>query len=75
MSRKQANEELVKILTEILEQNPELRFSQVLLSFGFVQHTRPVARRTADEYIVNWKDEFYTEPEVILERVKKRIYG
>lgn len=65
----------MEILTEILRQNPELRFSQVLSSFGFVTHTRPVARKTADEYTVNWVDEFHTESEVILERVKKRIYG
>jgi hypothetical protein len=72
-SRQLANVELLEILTKIVVQNPDLRFSQILSAYGFVRHNRPVSQTGADLANVHWKDEFYEEPEVILKRVKNMI--
>ncbi len=58
MNRQEANQELIKLLQEIMVKHPDQRFSQILSNYGFV----------ASE-----KDEFYTEPQVILERVKNKL--
>lgn len=64
--RLQANKELIEIFQKLVEKDPEARFSQILSNFGFVSQIDG-----------NWKDEFYTEPTVVLERVKDRLtkYG
>lgn len=70
MTRQEANKQLLKILSNIIENNPDLRFSQILSAFGFVRHTRPIKQEGADLHRVEWLDEFYVEPQKILERVK-----
>jgi hypothetical protein len=71
--RLKANKELAELLAKLVEENPNQRFSQILKNFGFVKHTRPAKQETCDNHNINWKDEFYEEPQKILERVKARI--
>jgi hypothetical protein len=72
MTRQQANRQLIRILTEIVETCPDLRFSQILSAFGFVRHTRPIKQEGADLHRVEWLDEFYKEPQELLERVESQ---
>lgn len=58
MTRQQANGELADILTYLIELNPDLRFSQILLAY---------------EFVMEYENEFYKEPQVILERVRKAL--
>ncbi len=71
--RQLKNIELLEILTKIVAQNPDLRFSQILSSYGFVKHTRPLEQASAHLHNVDWEDEFYAEPEKVLARVKNMI--
>lgn len=57
MTRQQANYQLVNLLHALVEKYPDLRFSQILLAF---------------EFIIN-KDDFYSEPQLILERVENKL--
>lgn len=66
MTRLDANRKLVEYLIDIIEQHPDLRFSQILSVFRFVRTTRPVRPNVTE---VNWENEFYVEPEQILKRV------
>jgi hypothetical protein len=66
--RYQANKRLLEILSRLIENNPDLRFSQILYSFGFVKGTRPAN----PDLGVDWQNEFYKEPNEILERVNRR---
>ena len=68
MTRQSQNEELVKVLNNLVKDNPDLRFSQILYVFRFVKANRPT--RDAGD---NWQNEFYVEPEEILKRVKQAL--
>lgn len=57
------------ILCELIRDNPSLRFSQILQSYGFVRTERPVR----EESFSMWVNEFYNTPEEILERVENRM--
>ena len=35
-NRKESNKEMVKILEELVNAHPELRFGQILMAFGFI---------------------------------------
>lgn len=63
--RQLANKELVDILYDLVIDNPDLRFSQILHAFNFVDNS--------EDAIMQWKNEFYVEPEEILKRVKETI--
>lgn len=67
LSRLEANRELVKILGEIVEKETDQRFSQILRNYGFVREIRPVKPEAG----IPWQNEFYSEPQKILERVKR----
>ena len=67
LSRLEANRELVKILGEIVEQGNDQRFGQILRNYGFVREIRPVKPEAG----IPWQNEFYSEPQKILERVKR----
>jgi hypothetical protein len=67
--RLKSNLELVSRLEAYLKTNPEVRFSQALQELGLVRTVRPVKVGT----VVDWKNEFYTEPEDILDRVYMMI--
>jgi len=71
MTRLQANKKLLKILKELVINNPDQRFSQVLQNLGFVKPSRPVR----DLGMIEWQNEFYLESEELLKRVKGRIEG
>jgi hypothetical protein len=68
MTRQEANLKLADILKEMIQNNPDIRFSQVLYAFGFIKPNRPTI--DAGDY---WQNEFYTEPTEVLERVIARI--
>lgn len=60
------NRELVKLLSELVENNPSERFHQILRNNGFItehidEHNMPVY----------WENEFYLESENVLNRVKQ----
>lgn len=65
--RQKANKELANILLEVIQNNPTQRFSQILVNYGFVKPNRPTKDRGD-----NWQNEFYEEPQKILQRVKER---
>lgn len=69
MNRKESNIDLLNILEYLIEKHPDLRFSQILQSYGFVKPNRP----TKDQGQVDWQNEFYSEPDEILKRVKGKL--
>jgi hypothetical protein len=66
-TRLEANRELVKILSEIVEKENNQRFGQILRNYGFVREIRSVKPEAG----IPWQNEFYSEPQKILERVKR----
>jgi hypothetical protein len=66
MNRLAVNQELVKILDLLVQNNPDLRFSQILAVYGFV---------TTDNPAQDWLNEFYCEPEKVLARVNEKLQG
>jgi len=48
------NREIIKVISEVMEKNPELRFHQILIMMD----------------LANYRDDFYTSPEEVLERIK-----
>jgi hypothetical protein len=69
MIRQQINEELVGILNRLVQNNPDLRFGQILSVYGFVQEIRSHDAIPRQQ----WKNEFYTEPGEIIQRVTRRL--
>lgn len=67
MDRQQANITLAYLLLEIIKEQPDLRFGQILTNYGFVNPT------THGGTAMGWEDEFYVEPDKVLERVTKVI--
>ena len=69
MSRQKDNQQVLDLLQELIKDYPDQRFSQILQNYGFIKPNRP-----ADPQVrVDWQNEFYEEPNVILDRVKQRI--
>ena len=59
------NIKLLAILVDLFNKHRDIRFMQAMQSLGFVAQ---------DEYVVgdtNWINNYYEEPEVTFERVKK----
>lgn len=56
--RLDANRAIVKRLSELIEANPSMRFSQILFNFGFVNGVFD----DKGEHIASWADEFSVEP-------------
>lgn len=69
ITRADNNFELLSILRDLVNKYEDLRFGQLLQSFGFIKPERAVK----DPGRINWQNEFYLEPSELLERVKKRI--
>lgn len=65
-ARYEANRSLVAILAAYVENHPDQRFSQILNNYGFV-------KRDSVDGNNYWKDEFYVEPDFILERVEDEL--
>lgn len=66
--RYRSNKELVKLLEQLVESNPDLRFSQILSAFSFIKH-----RHLIGQAEIVWEDEFYKEPNEVLKRVIRRV--
>jgi hypothetical protein len=69
MTRQENNRELLYLLEDLIQHNPDMRFSQILQSFGFVKPQRP----TMDQGRISWQNEFNIEPGDLLVRVNHRI--
>jgi hypothetical protein len=64
--RQECNKELLRIFTEIVDKNPDLRFGQILFNFQFVKW-EDVNKR------IKILDPFYEESVDTLNRVKHLI--
>ncbi|NRA65400.1 MAG: hypothetical protein HRU19_13015 [Pseudobacteriovorax sp.] len=69
MSRQDDNRDLLILLSEIVEKESDLRFSQILYAYGFVEQDDEMS--TQEKFV--WKDEFNVEPSKILKRVSKAL--
>lgn len=58
MNRQEANKKILEIVTSAVENNPDLRFIQILWKLGIID--------SRDEKIL---DRFYEEPEETLKRI------
>lgn len=63
----EANKEILRLLTNFLEDYPDNRFGQALVNLNIVQ---PIDDST---YTLGVKDPFYDRPEDMLERVRKTL--
>ena len=72
MTRLKKNMELLDTLKTIIENNPDLRFGQILFNYGFIMPDHFEERK-------GWmmKDPFYEEPIITLGRVNQCLkdYG
>lgn len=68
-ARREATIELLRILGRLVAKHPELRFSQILQTYGFVKPNRPAN----PEQRIDWQNEFYMEPVELLKRVQERV--
>lgn len=64
--RLKKNMELLEVLKTIIENNPDLRFGQILFNYGFIL---PDHYETQKGWMM--KDPFYEEPNTTLERVQQ----
>ena len=64
--RKTANEEILSILKEYLENHPEIRFVQALWNLNIIRISKE--KMFNDNYII--VDDFYEEPTDTLKRIK-----
>ena len=71
MTRLESNREILKILSDFIEKNPEQRFSQALYNLNIVKDEL----RMVDGFPspVSWEREVFTESSETLDRVQKRI--
>lgn len=75
MTNEEANQRLVDILNRLVQNNPELRFGQILQQYGFIENKEVCVKSdNSREYMEQiWVDEFYTSPKTVLERVTVEI--
>lgn len=66
--RQEANRKLIAHLSAVVEAHPDLRFGQILMSYGFVT-TLTVSDQFSSKTSVN--DPFNEEPVLTLKRVEK----
>lgn len=73
MTKSQANFMLAKTLLRLVKKYPDLRFSQILQNFNFVEvkEVTEIIRLGQEHISLYWEDEFYLESEDLLERVSK----
>lgn len=65
MNRQEANKKILEIVTSEVENNPDLRFIQILWKLGIID-----SGKFEDEKII---DRFYEEPEETLKRIYNRL--
>lgn len=77
MTRLEANLALIKILTEFVKDYPDIRFAQALRSIGVFETTGAVSHDKMKGHLgevqVFYSNEFYTESEETLKKVKERL--
>lgn len=67
MERQAANRQLVRIISSMVEAYPDLRFSQILGNFDFVQQFKDALPCMA------WEDEYHLESKELLKRVTEAL--
>lgn len=78
MRRKTANRTISDILIQLIEDNPDMRFGQILANFGFVEDTPMDYSDPSGFKQADWKNEFSLESSTLLSRVEdnvRRRYG
>ena len=66
--RYKTNMLLLQELERLIVLHSDLRFSQILQSYGFVKPLRP-----HKDALIEWQNEYYIEPQTILDRVMECI--
>lgn len=69
--RQAANREIIKILADIVERYPELRFGQILAISNVIQYEHISC--DSDQYVETVKDPFHEESIDMLTRVRNKI--
>lgn len=69
--RQEINNQLLQQLYELINKYPDLRFSQILSNFGFVEDELIENREEQTQKV--WVDEYNVEPEHILARVSETL--
>jgi len=69
VKRINSNKILLQLLLHLIEKYPEQRLGQLMQNFYFTKPVRPV--KLSSE--MDWQNEFYSEPDEILNRVLKRM--
>lgn len=67
--RKESNQEIIRILSKIVDENPDLRFGQILGCFVIEYEYDKI------NGVYATKDPFYEESVDTLKRVKEQYYG
>lgn len=68
-NRQEFNRQLVRQLSTLIEAYPDLRFSQALNNFGFVENKADSHGMLLDA----WRDEYNLEPDLLLKRVLGKV--
>lgn len=70
MNRQEANKKILEIVTSAVENNPDLRFIQILWKLGIID-----SKKFGDEKMFYEKilDRFYEEPKETLKRIYNRL--
>ena len=66
MDRQDANRAILIVLADLVEKYPDMRFSQILVNYDFVEQQDV---QTAGYPKMRWRDEFYLESDKLLERI------
>jgi hypothetical protein len=75
MNNKEDNEKIMAIISTYLKQHPYVRFGQALCNLGIIEEFTKVTTTMDGVYLKEcdgWKDDFYTESDEILERIKTK---
>lgn len=67
MNRQEANKKILEIVTSAVENNPDLRFIQILWNLNIID-----SKKFGDEKIIVI-DRFYEEPKETLKRIYNRL--
>ena len=66
LDRQDANRAILIVLADLVEKYPDMRFSQILVNYDFVEQQDV---QTAGYPKMRWRDEFYLESDKLLERI------
>ena len=63
--RQEANREIVKLVSDVVDKYPDLRFGQILANLSIIEYDYGADKVTP-------KDIFYEEPVITLNRIKNK---